>query len=222
MIILNLKTYEESTGEKAFRLLDALVSLQQKQPEVSKYIYTAPAMIDLWMIKSKYPMLNIISQHVDFANAGSTTGWTPAENLMKLGVEYSVLNHSEHRVWNEDIVENIKNVQAKGLKLIVACENLDEAQKLLEANPYAIALESKELIGTGKSITSLMPDSVMKFIEMCKGKTKLVIGAGVSTGEDIQSGLNMGAEGFILASAFVKATDPELKAQELLLPFLKQ
>jgi len=49
-----------------------------------------------------------------------------------------------------------------------------------------------------------------------------IIGAGVSSGDDIKVGLEFGAEGFILASAFVKATDKKAKAIELASPFLGQ
>ncbi len=220
MVILNLKTYTESTGENLPRLLDSLKSLNEKNPEAGKHLMVAPSMIDLVWAKKNYPELNIIAQHVDTKSAGSTTGWTPAENLVRIGVEYALLNHAEHRVWSENIVQEIKDIQAKGLKLIVPCESLDEAKTLLEASPFAIAFENKDLIGSGKSITSEMPESVIEFINYCKGKTKLIIGAGVSSGEDVKAGLEMGGEGFVLASAFVKAVDPEAKALELVAPFL--
>lgn len=220
MIILNLKTYKESTGKDGIKLVEAINNIYKLNPEVAKYIYISPAMVDLSMIKMLYPHLNIIGQHVDNKKAGSTTGWTPAETLVRNGIEYSMLNHAEHRVWSDNIVQDINDIQSSGLKLIIPCESLDEAKILLEAKPYAIALEDKNLIGTGQSITSMKPDSVKEFIEYCKGKTKLIIGAGVSTGEDVRSGLELGAEGFVLASAFVKAADPEAKARELVAPFL--
>src|SRR5260221_9799172 len=220
MLILNFKTYPEATGENTKRLLDAINDLQFENPAAVGKIYCAVSMPELLWAKENYPSLNIISQDVDFVNSGSTTGWIPAENLVTSGIEYSVLNHSEHRVWNENIVQNILDIESKGLKLIVCCENLDEATKLLDAKPFAIAFEERELIGSGKSITSLKPDAVREFIKLCSGKTKVIIGAGISTEEDVTTGLEMGAEGFILASAFVKSSDPKAKALELVKPFL--
>lgn len=220
MIIFNLKTYAESSAENLTKLLNALKEISQEKPEFSEKILIAPAMIDLVWTKKSFPDLNFCSQHVDRVTAGSTTGWTPAENVKRNGIEYTLLNHAEHRVYNEDIVDYIKQVQATGLKAIVPCESLDEAKVILQANPFAVAIENKDLIGSGRSITSEQPESVKEFIECCKGKTKIIIGAGVSNGEDIQTGLDMGGEGFILASAFVKAEDPKSKALELLNPFI--
>jgi len=221
MLILNFKTYPESTNENALKLIDAICNINKTNPELASLIYSAPATLDLNAVKMLHSELNIMAQHVDNKPAGSTTGWTPAETLVKAGIEFALLNHAEHRVWSDHIVQDIKDIQSTGLKLVVPCESLEEAKILLEAQPYGIAFENKDLIGTGKSITSQMPDSVKEFIDYCKGKTKLIIGAGVSNGEDVKTGLEMGADGFVLASAFVKAQDPEAKARELVAPFVK-
>jgi triosephosphate isomerase len=219
MIILNLKTYTESTVDNLSKLLDALRALQEKNPELGRQIYVAPSTMDLVWAKKNYPELNIIAQHVDTKSAGSTTGWVPAENLIRAGVEYAIINHSEHRVWDENVVEELKDLQDKGLKLIVCCENTDEAIKVLEAHPFAIAYEPKDLIGSGVSVTT-RPEAVTEFIAATKGKTNILIGAGVSTKEDVEKGIELGADGALLASAFVKSADPEAKAMELIAPFI--
>lgn len=220
MLILNLKTYKESNSNNLITLLNAIDEYSQENPSVANIIYVAPSVIHLAFVKNKYPNLNLISQHVDTKDAGSTTGFIPAENLIEEGVNYSILNHAEHRVWSQNIVSDVNSIHSKGLKLVIPCESLEEAKILIEANPYAIAFENKDLIGSGKSITTEMPDSVIEFINWGKGKTKLIIGAGVSSGDDVASGLAMGADGFILASAFVKATNPKEKLTELMNPFL--
>lgn len=215
MIILNFKTYSEATGENAVKLLNAVQNVAQLKPELAQHIFSAPSMLDLVSMRKRYKNINIMSQHVDNKSAGSTTGWVTAENLVAQEIEFSVLNHAERRVWSDTIVEDIKTIQSKGIKVVVCCESLEEAKTLLEAQPYGIAYENKDLIGSGKSITQERPEAVQEFINLVKGKTKAIIGAGVSTGEDIKAGMGMGADGFILASAFVKASDPEAKAIEL-------
>jgi triosephosphate isomerase len=219
MVILNFKTYAESTGANCNKLLDAIQTLNSTNPEIAKYITSAPSMLDLVAARKQYSDLNFMSQHVDNKNAGSTTGWITPENLVVNGIEFSIYNHSEHRVWSDSIVEDIKAIQAKGIKLVVCCENVEEATKLLEAQPFGIAFEPKDLIGSGVSVTT-RPEAVAEFIQAVKGKTKVLIGAGVSTGEDVRKGLELGADGFLLASAFVKAADPVAKARELAEPFI--
>lgn len=218
MIVLNLKTYAESTGENAKRLLNAINQFVSDNPNLLDKIIVAPSITDLFSVKQNYPNLHIASQHVDNVAAGSSTGWVPADTLISYGVEYVIYNHSEHRVDQNNIIENIKALQSKGLKVIVGCENADEAANLLNAQPFAIAFEPKDLIGSGVSVTT-RPEAVKSFIEVTAGKTNSLIGAGVSKGEDVVNAKNLGAQGALLTSAFVKAADPLEKLRELVTPF---
>jgi len=219
MLILNFKTYTEATGDNATKLLDAVIKLSETNIDLTSKIFCAPSMLDLVHSKKTHYSLNIISQHIDNKSAGSTTGWATPENLVAQGISISLYNHSEHRVWSDSIVEDIKAIQAKGVQLIVCCENVEEATKLLEAQPFGLAFEPKDLIGSGVSVTT-RPEAVSAFIAATKGKTKVFIGAGVSTKEDVSKSLELGADGVLLASAFVKAEDHVAKAKELAEPFV--
>jgi len=220
MLILNLKTYTESTGGNVYNLVNAVKETLEVNSEYSKFIHVAPSAMYLSELKGTYPQLNLAAQTVDNKPAGSTTGWMPAQNLADAGITLSIYNHSEHRQNQETIVEDIKAIQATGVNLVVCCENVEEAAKILEANPFAIAYEPKDLIGSGISVTT-RPEACKEFISLVKGKTKVIIGAGVTTGEDVKNSLEMGADGVLLASAFVKATDPFAKLVELAMPFVK-
>ncbi|MEO6729451.1 MAG: triose-phosphate isomerase [Candidatus Dojkabacteria bacterium] len=213
MVILNFKTYAEATGENVVKLIDAVSTSTMKDK-----VIVAPSILDLSAAKKAFPGVEMMSQHIDNKTPGSTTGWTTPENLIAHKITYSLYNHSEHRVWSDTIVEDIKAIQAKGIKLIVCCENVEEATKLLEASPFGIAYEPKDLIGSGISVTTRL-DAVKGFIEATKGKTMIFVGAGVSTGEDVTKSLELGAEGVLLASAYVKAEDHSAKLNELTAPF---
>ena len=223
MIILNLKNYPESTGKNLDGVINDVAGAISQHPELAEFLVVAPAIYDLHLaLDTSTPApVTIAAPHVDPIGPGSTTGMVPALNIVSLGIKYAVLNHSEHRVGWVNIENTIKSAHAAGLKMIVCCENLEEAKALLPLKPFAIAYEDKELIGSGKSIVTGKPDDVKAFIALSKGKTKVIIGAGISTGEDVKAGIAMGAEGFILASAFVKATDRKAKAIELASPFIK-
>lgn len=218
MVILNFKTYPEATNENTAKLLDAVAKFAETNPELAQKVTCAPSMLDLVHARKTYRTINIMSQHVDNKNPGSTTGWTTPENLTGQEITFSLYNHSEHRVWSDSIVEDIKAIQAKGIKLVVCCENVEEAKKALEAEPFGIAYEPKDLIGSGVSVTT-RPEAVKEFIEATKGKTMVFIGAGVSTKEDVAKSLELGAEGVLLASAFVKAENHVAKVKELVEPF---
>lgn len=219
MLILNLKTYTESTGSNIYNIFDSLNSEIENNPRLAELVVAAPSNIYLADLKNKYSKVKIASQTVSSKSAGSTTGWIPADNLISLGLDLAIYNHSENRQNMDTIVEDIKAIQAKGIRLVVCCENVAEANKILEANPFAIAYEPKDLIGSGISVTT-RPEAVTEFIKTVKGKTMAIIGAGVSTGEDVANSLKLGAEGVLLASAYVKAEDKSAKLLELATPFL--
>lgn len=216
MLVLNLKTYTQSTGEKLERLLDIVTEvLQEEGAGVAKNVYIAPQIIELIKVREQYAQLQLVAQHVDAVDPGRTTGWIPTDNLLANGIEYSIYNHSEHRI----PVLKIDELQSKGVKLLVCCETPDEAHDILEnSKPYAVVYEARDLIGSGVSVTT-RPYSVKDFVRYAKGKTIPIVGAGVSNAEDIKTALDLGAEGVMLASAFVKASDPKTALEELLLPF---
>lgn len=222
MIILNLKNYAESTGSNLLPVLQDLEAVIAANPEFKDILVAAPAAYDLHFAQDEVSQLTLAAQHVDAKGLGSTTGWLPAAAISALGVKHAVLNHSEHRFSDWALLEQtIVEAQQAGLKLTVCCENLDEAQKLLALKPFAIAFEDKDLIGSGQSITTGRPEDVKAFIALTVGtETKAIIGAGISNADDVKAGLEFGAAGFILASAFVKAADRQAKAIELATPFL--
>jgi triosephosphate isomerase (TIM) len=220
MLILNLKNYEEGRGDKLELILDEISRVIKDTDNTYEKIFVAVSTPYLAFARYKYPDISIIAQHVDFQNVHNSTGWITPDNLLSLGINYSIYNHAEHRVFNEEIFTAIEGIQQTGVKLIVACESIKETTELLQARPYGIAFEDKKLIGSGQSITNHKSEEIKQFIQICKGKTKMVIGAGISSQSDIQAGLDFGAEGFILASAFVKALDHKQKLKELIQPLL--
>lgn len=209
MLILNFKTFEESSGENLDKIMNEIAELSDSK------IYIAPEVGELVSTKEKFPSFNIISQNVDDTEVGKSTGWLPPEILLENDIDISIYNHSEHRVWDENILNKITNIQAKGLKLIVCCQDLSEAAELIKVKPFAIAYEPPDLIGSGISVTT-RPEVVKEFINIVPDGILQIIGAGVSTGEDVKSAIELGADGVLVASAFVKASDHKAKLQELL------
>lgn len=205
MIILNFKNYPQYQDGNLDEILVQVQQTMKNMPDKADKLVIAPAIADLRYIKNKFSDLNVIAPHVDIHAAGPFTGWTVATHLVALGLEHSLLNHSEHRVWSDQIGEYVQSVQTRGLKLIVCCENIHEAKFLLDFQPYAIAFEDRELIGSGNSITTARQAETEEFINLVKGKSLAIIGAGVAGASDIKAAMKMGADGVLLASAFAKA-----------------
>src|SRR3989344_4326312 len=182
MIVINFKNYV--WGPSALDLV--------KKIEIyyNKAIVAVPS-LDIPLIV-KNTSLAVWAQHVDHAEAGRGTGFIIPEQLISLGVQGSLLNHSEHRVPLATIRKTVQRANEVGLKLIVCASSLVEVQQLIKLNPYAIAFEDKKLIATGKSITAAKAKDVQKFATMLEGSSTIPLcGAGITTCEDV-------AEAFVL------------------------
>lgn len=216
MVILNLKSYSESTNTNLKSILELISDLISTNSTLKDEIFVAPNLMDLFWAKQNYPNINFVAQHVDSISAGAFTGFLPAPLLLQMGVEYTLFNHSEHRIESLNLISNLEFIHNTGLKTIVCCENEIEVTEILRTKPFAIAYEPKDLIGSGVSVTS-RPESVERFITQVKDIAIPIIGAGVSNGQDVQKALELGAKGVLIASAFVKAENKKQKLLELLL-----
>ncbi len=208
IIILNVKAYAESIGEKGLALAKACKEVSE---ETGVTIAIAPQQVDLAWI-AKQVEIPCFSQHVDAISPGSHTGFISLEAIKSAGAVGSLLNHSEHPM---KIIEVDKIIQqSKELDLlVVACtNNLSVTKAIAELSPYAIAVEPPELIGSGIPVSKADPEIVSKSVKAVKKIDNNIIvlcGAGISTGDDVRAAIELGVEGVLLASGVVKAKDPK-------------
>jgi len=104
--------------------------------------------------------------------------------------------------------------------LSVACGDTPEAAAsvgLLGAD--VIAVEPPELIGTGIPVSKARPEVVRSSVELVKEKlglrAPLLVGAGITSGDDARRSIELGADGVLVSSAVMKAPDPGSKIAEL-------
>lgn len=206
MIVLNLKTYEASL-QKALFFTDIASEVVE---ETGVRIVVAPPLIHLKEAAERFS--DIFSQSVDPEVPGAFTGSLPAESLKIAKVKGSLLNHSEKRMPFDKIKTCIERLHQNSLESLVCAESPEEAAKIAAFEPLYMALEPPELIGSGISVSSAKPEIVssgVKAVKAVNDKIVVLCGAGVSTKEDVQQSLELGAEGVLLASAFVKTPDPK-------------
>ena len=95
---------------------------------------------------------------------------------------------------------------------IVCVRNIAEAQKYAKLNPDYIAIEPPELIGSGKAVSKEKPKLITKAVAAVKNadnSTKLLCGAGIVSGEDVEKAIQLGAKGILVASGIIKAKNWE-------------
>ncbi len=217
MIIVNCKTYESATGEKAL----ALARIHEKVAKKTGVpIMIAVQAADLYRV-SREISIPVCAQHADPVGYGSHTGWTMPEAIRDAGAKGSLLNHSEHRFTNFDDLKKVAELLKKmGLKTIICAENDDEGAKIAEIiDPDFIAVEPPELIGGDISIATAQPELIERSVK--KIGNNVLVGAGVKTSADIRIARKLGAKGVLLASGITKASDPEAVLMDLASAFLE-
>ena len=211
LILTNFKTYQTATGTKAADLAQIHAEVQQEFPQAK--LAVAPQAVDLLRTAKILPTY---AQHLDAADFGSFTGAKLAVAVKQTGAIGTLLNHSEKRFADrEQLKQAAKQAQAAGLQVIICAESAEEGAAIMqEVEPDLIAVEPPELIGGDISVTTADPSLISRSVELI-GAGKVLVGAGVKTGEDVRIAKELGAVGVLLASGVTKAADPAAVLRDL-------
>lgn len=206
MIVLNLKTYPESI-KKALLFTDIAHEVVE---ETGLRIVVCPPLLLLREAAERFG--DVFSQHTDAEQSGAHTGSISAELVKEAKAKGSLVNHSEKKIHPDKIKPTIEELHRNGLESLVCAGTSGEAVGIAHHSPTFIAVEPPELIGSGVSVSTAKPEIVINSVKAVKEvnhKITVLCGAGISTKEDVRKALDLGAQGVLLASAFVKAEDPK-------------
>jgi len=198
MIVINFKNYK--SGRKVLELA--------KKIHGKNIIICVPTVNIKEIIEET--KLKVYAQHVDYQSSDKTTGFTIPRSVKSAGSAGTLLNHSEHKIKLKEIKKTIKECKKTNLKVIVCVSNLRETKEIKKLRPFAIALEDKELISTGKSITKYNSNELKNFVTLLKGSKVIPLcGAGINSGEDYREALKLGCKGILISSAIANSRNPK-------------
>lgn len=213
-VVLNFKTYPESSGENAVKL--ALIAEKvQKKTKVNIIVCVEPTYLEEVAKRVRIP---VFAQHTDCEVLGKSTGHVIPEQLLNINVKGSLLNHSEDKVDIKRVEKTVIRLKELDMTSIVCAKGYMEAKKIANfktLRPTFIAVEPPELIGGEVSVSQSKPDIIAKSKKSC-GNIPLLVGAGIKDNNDMKVALQNGAKGVLLASHFVLAKDPEKFLMDLL------
>jgi triosephosphate isomerase len=207
MIIVNFKTYLESTGQKAIALAK---QAEKASKETGACIVVAPQAADLRSIAQSVE-IPVFAQHIDPIKPGSSTGHVLAEAVKEAGAVGTLINHSERQLRLIDIDATIALCREKVLFSCVCANNPSVSAAIAALKPDITSMEPPELIGSGISVSKSKPETVTDTVQLVKKidpKMTILCGAGISTAEDVSIALKLGTQGVLVASGIVKAKDP--------------
>lgn len=199
MILINFKIYKETFGDGAIKLAEIVREVADRNK--IEIVITASA-LDAVKIKGETGA-TVWLQHVDVWDEGKKTGWVSMKQAMELGIDGSLVNHSEHQLPRGEILQIIK-AKPKGFKIVCCAKTLGQIEKwIAKAKPDYILYEPPELIASkDKSVATEKPELIKNAVSLCNG-VPLIVGAGVKSKDDALISLKMGAKGVMLSSAFV-------------------
>jgi len=207
MIIVNFKTYLESTGTRAVELAK---QAEKASKETGTSIVVVPQFVDLAKIAETVE-IPVFAQHIDPVKPGGYTGHVLAESVKEAGAIGTLINHSERQLKLSDIDAIIALTKEKGLISCVCANNPSVSAAVAAMNPNITSVEPPELIGSGISVSKAKPEIVtdtVKLVKQIDPKMTILCGAGISTAEDVSIALKLGTRGVLVASGIVKAKDP--------------
>lgn len=214
LILVNLKTYIESLGDRAIELAKIAERVTRK---TGVCIALAPQHSDLHRVV-KAADIPVFAQHIDAVKPGRGTGSVLAEAVAEAGAIGTLLNHSEHQLRLAGLEASLQRAKEVGLMTVVCSNNRAVSGAAAALGPTFIAVEPPELIGTGIPVSQTQPEVVTATVETIQKINNEVIplcGAGISTGEDVAAALKLGTHGVLLASGVTKAKDPEQVLMEM-------
>ncbi|MDR0372650.1 MAG: triose-phosphate isomerase [Nitrososphaerota archaeon] len=207
MIIVNFKTYLESTGARALELAK---QAEKAAKETGVCVVVVPQFSDLAKIAQAVE-IPVFAQHLDPIEPGNSTGHILSEALKEAGVAGTLINHSERQLHLIDIEATITLCRKKNLVSCVCANNPLVSAAVAALNPDITSMEPPELIGTGISVSKAKPEVItdtVRLVHQVNPKMRLLCGAGISTAEDVSIALKLGTQGVLVASGIVKSNDP--------------
>jgi len=210
LLLINFKTYEEGTGDRGLKMAKIIEKVAAGS---GARIAIAVQIAEIQRIASEVS-IPVYSQHMDGIHFGANTGWILPETIKSAGAAGVVLNHAEHQMEPQKLREAIDRAKEIRLKTVVCANTPDFAKAAAKFSPDYIAVEPPELIGGTISVSTAKPEVITNSLKVV-GKIPLLVGAGVKTREDVRKGIQLGASGVFVASAVMKALNPEKIVKEL-------
>ncbi|HEY7695412.1 MAG TPA: triose-phosphate isomerase [Nitrososphaeraceae archaeon] len=202
-LVINLKNYDEISGENSLKIAQEAMKVSQLN---RKEIIIAPPTSSIMALAEIN--LPIISQHVDDAALGATTGFTIPEIIKSHGAIGSIINHSEHKIEHARVSNLVIRLRELDMISIVCADDLQEVEALSQFSPDYLAIEPPELIGKGIAVSKANPSIITDSVQVVKRispMVKVLCGAGIVDKTDVQKALQLGAEGILISSGVVKS-----------------
>ncbi len=208
-------------GPKNYLYGDSILELALIADELSlkhnvPVIFTPPY-ADIRRVAENTRNLTVFAPHMDELEIGRGLASILPESVQAAGAEGVLLNHVEKPLTFAALVRTVARAKGLGMATLLLADSIVEAQALALLDPEIITAEPAELIGTSSQQRSLdyVHEAVQKVREINKD-IYVLIGAGISSGQDVYDVILAGADASGSSSAVALAADPRSLIDEML------
>lgn len=208
-------------GPKQYLYGDDILELALIAEEASikhdvQVIFTVP-FADIRRVSDATKHLLIFAPHMDDIPIGRGVADVLPESIRAAGADGVMLNHVEKPLTLSSIKSLVKRAKELDMITLVLADSVEEAKAVAQFKPDAITAEPTELIGTGNATKDLsyIRNSI-EAIHSVSPETYVLIGAGISDGEDVYNVITNGADASGSSSAISLAKDKRKIVNEML------
>jgi triosephosphate isomerase len=204
---VNLKVYPDTWGEHALTLARTLDRIEAETD--ARFVLT-PQLPDLRAVIAETDVA-VTAPFMHATEPGRGMGKILPETLADAGADGVVINHAENRDTLTDLVWKVDRCRELGMDSVVCVDSIEMGRAVAGFDPDAMIYEMPGDISSDRAITRTHPDRVRDFLAMVaeeNPRTRVVVGGGISTPEDVRLALEQGAHASGAASAVSLADDP--------------
>lgn len=207
-------------GPKNYLFGDQILDLARIADEAArKYdvrvIYTTPY-ANIERVAASVKNIKVFAPHMDDIPVGRGLSCVLAESVKSAGAVGVMLNHAEHPLPVSTLVRTLNRAREVGLMSIVCADSMAETRAIAQLHPDLMITEPTELIGTGQAADLSYVATSVEAITAIDPNIGILVGGGISSGEDVYNTIMAGADATGSSSGIVKAADPGAMVHEML------
>lgn len=207
-------------GPKQYLYGDEVLELAMIADEASakhnvQVIFTTPY-TEIRRVAQKCKNLIVFAPHMDPIPVGRGLADVLPEAVVAAGADGVMLNHVEKQLSLLNLKSTMDRAKALDMLTLICTDSTTEAKAAALMGPTVITAEPNDLIGTGKaSDLSYIRESV-DAIRSIDPSIYVLIGAGISSGQDVYNVIKEGADASGSSSRVACATDKKAIVNEML------
>ncbi|MDQ2050714.1 triose-phosphate isomerase [Natronolimnohabitans sp. A-GB9] len=205
--LINFKTAAETVGEDGLAFAQ---TIERVGAATGTRFAIAPQPTDVRLVadRTDLPVVAQSARHGEDAALGTPT----LEAVAAAGADAVFVNHPQNEATFGDVPRLIDRCRECSLESIVCVNSREQGRAALAYDPDCLLFERPDDIASEEGLIRTHPDRLEAFVEMVEregSRTRVFVGGGVRTADDVERAFDCGVDATGAASAALAADDLE-------------